>query len=80
MADAELEKLEKHLNTFIVPQTGAPLGRQGSALKIEGAPGDCTVKVTLGFPAGRSGAGLVAELEAHCQALGWAKPPVFELE
>ncbi len=80
MADTDLETLEKHLTEFIVPQTGAPLGRQGSALAIEGDPGDCTVKVTLGFPAARSSAALVAALDAHCKALDWAKPPRFEVD
>ena len=64
MADADLEKLEKLLHEFIVPQTGAPLGRQGTALQTEGSPGNCTVRVTLGFPAARSGAALVAALLA----------------
>ncbi|MDH3419805.1 MAG: Mrp/NBP35 family ATP-binding protein, partial [Gammaproteobacteria bacterium] len=80
MADADLEKLEQQLREFIVPQTGAPLGRRGTAFVIEGGPGDCTVKITLGFPAARSGAALLAALDAHCQALGWGKPPAFRLE
>jgi len=80
MADADLEQLEKHLNEFIVPQTGAPLGRRGTAFAIEGGSGDCTVKITLGFPAARSGAALIAALDAHCQTLGWGKPPAFQLK
>jgi ATP-binding protein involved in chromosome partitioning len=80
MADVDVERLEKHLNEFIVPQTGAPLGRQGTALEIDAGPDDCTVRITLGFPAARSGAALLTALDAHCQALGWAKPPAVELE
>jgi len=79
MADVNADQLREHLNEFIVPQTGAPLGRQGTAFEIDGESGDCTVKVTLGFPAARSGAGLVAALEAHCESLGWDKLPSFEL-
>jgi len=80
MADANVEQLRERLTEFIVPQTGAPLGRRGTALEIDGEPSDCTVKITLGFPAARSSTGLIAALKAHCESLGWANSPSFVLD
>lgn len=80
MTQADIGDLKAHLAGFLVPATAAPLGGKGTAFEIERADHGFRVNIRLGFPAARSGAGLIAALEAHCANLGLAKAPVFRLE
>jgi ATP-binding protein involved in chromosome partitioning len=59
--------LEKHLATFIVPQTARPLGAAGTRFSVDA--GARRVGVHCGFPTEHSAADLVRKLQAHCESL-----------
>ncbi|MEO8464277.1 MAG: iron-sulfur cluster carrier protein ApbC [Gammaproteobacteria bacterium] len=69
MTQTGQEALEQHLATFVVPQTGRPLGTAGTALAVKAGPSGWQVAVRCGFPAAHAGAGLVEALRAHCAGL-----------
>lgn len=70
MAALTTAALTQHLGTFIVPQTGRPLGGGGTALKVnEGQGGGFAVTVECGFPMGRTGSELVLALQTYCAQL-----------
>ncbi len=61
--------LTEHLNRFLVPQTGRPLGTAGTVLAVTHTPSGWVVAVTCGFPMARSAADLAQALATHCQEL-----------
>jgi ATP-binding protein involved in chromosome partitioning len=71
---------ERHLATFIVPQTARPLGGAGTRVAIEQGAAGLHVRVHCGFPLEGSRAGLVARLRAHCGTLAPAAAVEFTLE
>src|SRR5262245_10465634 len=58
--------LTQHLGTFVVPQTGRPLGSGGTTMTIEQRPDGARVAIECGFPTSRSGAALVDALQTFC--------------
>jgi ATP-binding protein involved in chromosome partitioning len=76
MTDADIVDLESRLGSFVVPATAAPLGSKGTAYAIERSDTGVKVRLTLGFPAARSGAALIAALQAHCSA--WDRSAALE--
>src|SRR5690606_32584588 len=58
------------LTSFVVPQTGRPLGGAGTALTLESRGADWHAQIRCGFPMGRSGSVLIDALETHCRPLG----------
>ncbi|HSG66148.1 MAG TPA: iron-sulfur cluster carrier protein ApbC [Gammaproteobacteria bacterium] len=80
MTDADIVELEARLRRFVVPATAAPLGSKGASYAIDRSDAGTKVRVTLGFPAARSGANLIAALQAHCA--GWSGPtaPQFDIQ
>jgi ATP-binding protein involved in chromosome partitioning len=61
--------LAQHLGAFIVPQTGRPLGSDGTALSIEEGSGRLHASIRCGFPMARSGAALIDALKTYCRSL-----------
>jgi len=68
---SEPTDLEKHLATFIVPQTARPLGEAGTRISAEG---ESRVAVHCGFPMEFSGPALLEALRAHCAGRVAAAP------
>jgi ATP-binding protein involved in chromosome partitioning len=66
------DALERHLATFVVPQTGRPLGGAGTSLAVTAAPNGWRVAVRCGFPVARARDGLMEALGLHCAALAGA--------
>jgi len=79
MADSDIDRLEAHLQTFVVPATGAPLGQSGTAFTVARSEVAYHVTIEAGFPNRRSGAAMVAALEQHCAALDLPVPVTFTL-
>jgi ATP-binding protein involved in chromosome partitioning len=69
MTQTVQEALERHLATFVVPQTGRPLGGPGTSLRVMAAPNGWRVAVRCGFPAARARDGLIEALGVHCAGL-----------
>jgi len=69
MAETPAE-LEARLAGFVLPQTGKPLGKAGSAFTIDSSGAIPKVTLELRFPAERAGKTIVAALEEHCRDLG----------
>src|SRR5690606_33333438 len=69
MAETPAE-LEARLAGFVLPQTGKPLGKAGSAFTIDSSGAIPQVTLELRFPAERAGKTIVAALEEHCRDLG----------
>lgn len=69
MADAAEQQLRAHLEQFVLPATGRPLGTRGSSFKIERNDPGFEVAVRLGFPVERSRAALISALAEHCRAV-----------
>ncbi len=63
------QALERHLATFVVPQTGRALGGAGTSLAVTAAPDGWRVAVRCGFPAAHARDGLVEALGVHCAEL-----------
>ena len=63
------DALERHLATFVVPQTGRPLGGAGTSLAVTAVPNGWRVAVRCGFPVARARDGLMAALGLHCAGL-----------
>ena len=72
MTQTGQEALERHLATFIVPQTGRVLGGAGTALTVTATSNGWSVAVRCGFPAARARDGLVEALRVHCAGLAGA--------
>ena len=66
MASRSPVDLTQHLSTFVVPQTGRPLGAGGTAMTIEQRSDGARVAIECGFPIGRSGAALIEALQTFC--------------
>jgi ATP-binding protein involved in chromosome partitioning len=79
MADTDLDRLETHLRSYIVPATGAPLGSNGTSLTLEADAETCHVRIETGFPIAYSREAMITALTAHCADLKLAAPPTFEL-
>ena len=79
MADTDCSRLEAHLQSFIVPATGAPLGTNGTVFTVSAANDACVVDIETGFPVERSKSRLIEALTAHCASLDSAVPPQFSL-
>jgi len=77
MTQTAQESLERHLATFVVPQTGRVLGGAGTALTVTAVPAGWQVAIRCGFPAARAGAGLIEALRVHCAELAAAGPIEF---
>jgi ATP-binding protein involved in chromosome partitioning len=58
--------LDERLRSFILPQTGRPLGGTGARFDVERRAASWHVTLELGFPLGRSGRTLVEALQVHC--------------
>ena len=69
MSDLTEALLTEHLVTFVVPQTGRPLGSAGTVLTVTRAANGWKVVVTCGFPMARSSAELTEALATHCRQL-----------
>ena len=69
MTHTSQEALERHLATFIVPQTSRPLGTAGTTLTVTAGPNGWRVAIRCGFPAGRARDGLIEALRVHCTGL-----------
>ena len=61
--------LTQHLRSFVVPQTGRPLGEGGTSLAVEERAGRIHVTVQCGFPMAQSAAGLIEALKTYCADL-----------
>ena len=77
MTDPSTEPLREHLATFVVPQTGRPLGTAGTSLEVQRAGPGWRVAIACGFPLERSRGALVEALTTHCAALGLPGPIEF---
>jgi len=77
MTDPSSAQLRDHLATFVVPQTGRPLGTAGTALDVDRSESQWRVAVACGFPLERSRGTLVEALATHCAALGLREPIEF---
>jgi len=77
-ANAE-SALKEQLAEFVVPQTSRPLGSGGTAVSIEQNDSAIRIDVLCGFPMGRSGETLLAELRAFVGSLGLDRPVELDL-
>jgi ATP-binding protein involved in chromosome partitioning len=75
MTDLDESVLTQHLSTFVVPQTGRPLGGGGTALQVERRSDALHVTIQCGYPVARTAAELVAALQTYCSVLP-AGPPI----
>jgi ATP-binding protein involved in chromosome partitioning len=79
MTEPGFPALEQHLATFVVPQTGRPLGGPGTSFVVTPTANGWRVAVSCGFPMARTGAELVEALRVHCAPLSSAGPVEFEV-
>jgi ATP-binding protein involved in chromosome partitioning len=77
MTDPSIAQLRGHLATFVVTQTGRPLGTAGTSLDVQRSGPKWSVAITCGFPLERSRGTFVEALTTHCAVLGWAEPIEF---
>jgi ATP-binding protein involved in chromosome partitioning len=77
MTDPSIAQLRGHLATFVVPQTGRPLGTAGTSFDVQQSGPKFSVAIGCGFPLGRSRGTLVEALATHCTALGLPEPIEF---
>jgi ATP-binding protein involved in chromosome partitioning len=71
MPDSLQSTVEQTLATFVLPQTGRPLGGPGAGFDVERRGEGWHVTLKLGFPLAASGDALVDALRMHCAgALG----------
>jgi ATP-binding protein involved in chromosome partitioning len=71
--------LTQHLSTFVVPQTGRPLGAGGTAMAVEQRPAGARIAIECGFPIGRSGPALVDALQTFCAPIAQGAALEFSL-
>src|SRR5262245_25823073 len=74
MTDSSSAQLRDHLATFVMPQTGRPLGTAGTSLDVERSGPKWRVAIVCGFPLERSRGTLVEALATHCATLGLSEP------
>jgi len=74
------EELGRHLGTFVIPYTSTELGGAGSQLRVDEDSGAYRASISLGFPANRSGPGLIAALQEHSASLRLDKTLNLELD
>src|SRR5690606_30091244 len=67
MADAAEQRLKAHLEQFVLPETGRPLGTRGSRFELGRADGRLRLAVHVGFPIERSRDTLAQALTEHCR-------------
>jgi ATP-binding protein involved in chromosome partitioning len=70
MTQLDQKSLERHLATFVVPQTARPLGAGGTAFAVTAAKNGWRVAVRCGFPAAHARDLLIEALRVHCADLG----------
>jgi ATP-binding protein involved in chromosome partitioning len=80
MSQEATTKLERALAGFIVPQTGRPLGSDGTQVKIRNGDSGAVIEVTCGFPAGRVGDSLRRDIARFAEDLGLDRPPAIALD
>jgi ATP-binding protein involved in chromosome partitioning len=68
--ESELRQL---VGAYVDPYLGLTLERAGSLKSVQVSNGEALVSIELGFPAGRYGTELAAELERRARALAWLK-------
>jgi len=68
--ESELRQL---LGAYVDPYLGLTLEQAGTLKTVQVSNGDAVVNVELGFPAGRYGTELAAELERRARSLSWLK-------
>ena len=73
------EALERHLATFVVPQTGRALGGSGTSVAVTGGPDGWKVAVGCGFPTAKAREPLLEALGVHCAALSGTGRVEFEI-
>jgi ATP-binding protein involved in chromosome partitioning len=66
--------LTDHLEKFVVPQTGRPLGKGGTALAVTRETRGWRAAVTCGFPMAVSAAELSEALATHCRSIAGPEP------
>jgi ATP-binding protein involved in chromosome partitioning len=80
MTDTTQSSLTKVLASFVVPQTGRPLGGAGTAFTLERRGSAWHVALRLGFPLAASREGLVEALRVHCAPVLGGAPLEFSIE
>jgi ATP-binding protein involved in chromosome partitioning len=80
MSDSATAALQRHLSSFVMPQTGRPLGGAGTSFEVDGGPSGWHVAIRVGFPLARSKSGLIEALRVHCQGASVEGPIDFEVE
>jgi ATP-binding protein involved in chromosome partitioning len=71
--------LKEALGGFVVPQTGRPLGRDGTAVSVRSAATGLHVDLSTGFPLGRSRNALIAPLQSFIDSLAVGQPVAIDL-
>jgi len=79
MTQTGQEALERHLATFVVPQTGRAMGGAGTTLAVTASPNGWRVAVRCGFPAAHARDGLIEALRVHCAGLAGVGQIEFEV-
>jgi ATP-binding protein involved in chromosome partitioning len=80
MTDSTLSSLTNALASFVVPQTGRPLGGTGTAFTVERRGAAWHVGLRLGFPLAASRDGLFEALRVHCAQVLAGAPLEFSVE
>jgi ATP-binding protein involved in chromosome partitioning len=71
--------LNAALGSFVVPQTGRPLGGAGTGFEVERRGSGFRVAIRLGFPLAASADTLVEALRVHCAAALAGAPVEFSI-
>ena len=79
MTDTGKDALDRHLATFVVPETARPLGGPGTSFAVTAAPNGWRVAIRCGFPAARARDGLIEALRVHCASVAGADRIEFEV-
>jgi len=69
MDDAAEQQLKAHLERFVLPETGRPLGGRGGRFEVRRAENGFAVSIRVGFPVGRSRDALAAVIAEHCRGI-----------
>lgn len=69
MDDAAEQRLKAHLEQFVLPETGRPLGSRGSRVEVRRAENGFAVSVRVGFPIARGRDALAAAVAEHCRGV-----------
>jgi ATP-binding protein involved in chromosome partitioning len=80
MTDSTHSSLTNALASFVVPQTGRPLGGTGAAFTVERRGAAWHVALRLGFPLAASREGLVEALRVHCAGVLEGAPLEVSIE